>query len=463
MHSPLRSRRLKRTEELCGKSRRSRGASPEHAFVVLESFALKEFSMLHSCRFLFVLPLVAVLLNGRMSAQSDCYLPDNLDGSCCSAAAFPMVPQFSLPEEIPALGLCFDHCAEPQTHNVRIDFGETFYGGCDSFTALMIVLEGAFSPTQLLIGNLTADYSRTWSEFGPGGKILVWRYIVRVDLGVPQALDPTPCIVPACITPGEIETDAFFYGYLDFAVCLDAVPQEEPIVVLMLYHNTDYFIHMASVSSNPGVYHPAQSYAIVAHSVPLIAQNNFVAASNVVPEATAPNYHPVYGAMRDFGYMNHCYAPSYILPLTAILKIISTGCSGGFKTLREFSTDNTLCNSAAWHSLTYGFPSLPWYHMVSTSIGRWTASSVYPGNQNVWADEGLFSHQEECGSKLLEVKYGATTENTVNGYEMVEPIEGLRAFTDLVDNYTAPWLGPYPPILVGFVMSSDHVIYVSPK
>jgi hypothetical protein len=132
-------------------------------------------------------------------------------------------------------------------------------------------------------------------------------------------------------------------------------------------------------------------------------------------------------------------------------------------TLRKFSGVTTCVNGAglpgAWSSLNIAFPTLPWFDMVSQSIGTWSNPNVYPGKETAWVDEGLFIHQDACTGDFVEIKYGGSTNG---GWNAILPIPGVFTnFTDIADNYSASLAGPYPTPIVGSVRPTDHLIYVN--
>jgi len=152
----------------------------------------------------------------------------------------------------------------------------------------------------------------------------------------------------------------------------------------------------------------------------------------------------------------------------ASLTLLGAGCLNTMlanpkqQSLRQFNGVTGCVNTAGvpgqWVSLLVNFPVLPWYHLVSTSFGMWTNPGVYPGQESAWADEGLFVHRDTCSGSFVELKYGGST---LGGWTAFTPIGPVKAFTDLVDNYTAPSAGPYPTPILGSVRPSDHLIYVN--
>ncbi len=118
---------------------------------------------------------------------------------------------------------------------------------------------------------------------------------------------------------------------------------------------------------------------------------------------------------------------------------------------------NTSGQNGSFQSVALNFPTLPWFHLVSASIGQWTNPNVWPGNERAWVDEGVFIHQNVCTGNWVNVNYGATTKD---GWQILHPVL-LTTFTDLADNYNAPLFGPYPGPIVGNVKLSTKLIYVT--
>src|SRR5262249_51118515 len=133
------------------------------------------------------------------------------------------------------------------------------------------------------------------------------------------------------------------------------------------------------------------------------------------------------------------------------------------QTLRQFSGTTNCVNTAgvngSWASLNVSFPTLPWFHMVTTSIGTWGNGNVYPGKESASVDEGLFVHSSACTGDYVELKYGGSTKD---GWKVNLPVGAIiTQFTDLADNWSAPLAGPYPLPIEGNVMPTDHLLYVN--
>jgi hypothetical protein len=304
------------------------------------------------------------------------------------------------------------------------------------------------------------DYTRTWDEIDPSGLAAqVWRFTAKADLSFLTPGTPPFCPTPGCIIPNGPYQTAFFYGYVDYVACTSSGAWEN---VLVLYHACDRFIHAPGLSDKPGSFHPGISYAIVApHSAaqPFIPFNMIAPGGPVLGEATRT----VNGTTPPAT----CFVEDHVLQ--AALTPLGAGCVCTLstwpkqQTLRQFSGQTNCTNTAGvpggWVSLNVSWPTLPWFHMVSTSLGCWANPVVYPGDECVWVDEGLFVRRDACSGDFVELKYGATTRY---GWQTLLPIPVIvQTFTDLADNYSAPVGGPYPTPILGSVRPTDHLIYVN--
>jgi hypothetical protein len=306
------------------------------------------------------------------------------------------------------------------------------------------------------------DYTRTWNEVDPiGTPIQVWRFTAKADLSIPPGALLVNCPTPPCLAPIGPHPTAFFYGYVDYASCSGAAGSWQNVLVLS--HPADRFIHSPGLSDKPGIFHPGQSYAIIA---PHSAVQPFVPANNIASGG------PVIGVgMRDVNVGG--IPPTLCLvmdPITqGLMTKLGAGCMANITagpkehTLRQFSGQSTCITSAGtpggFASLNINFPFLPWLHMVTTSIGTWSNANIYPGKETAWVDEGLFVHQSACTGDYVELKYGASTRG---GFTAFSPPGAISTnFTDLVNNYSAPLAGPYPFPILGSLRPSVHLVYVN--
>jgi hypothetical protein len=403
----------------------------------------------------FVCTLLAGTAPG-VSAQ--CFGPDNLDIGPCCAPTIANVPQFPK-AALPGMGICWNACAVSGTQDVRADWTTPRQASCGEYDTLLTVTDAFGGP--LVSGKLVLDYTRTWLETDVSGLThQVWRFAAKADLFLVPGGGVPPCTVPTCITPVGGQPTAFYYGYVDYMSCAAGDPWEN---VLVLYHACDRFIHAPGLSDRPGVFHPGGAYAIVAPHSP---------AQPFLPVNQVASGGPLFGeAARDIDTSTP--PPTLCIvedPVVAgAMSPLGAGCVCTLttlpkhQTLRKFS-GTTACVDAAgipggWASLDIAFPTLPWKHMITSSIGRWTSPFVYPGQESAWVDEGLFVHQDPCHGNFLELKYGGSTRD---GWTPLLPIPVLLPnFTDIADNYTAPLFGPYPAPILGSIRPTEHLIYVN--
>ncbi len=407
---------------------------------------------------LFLAPLLALFCAlPPQSARAQCFGPDGLDVGPCCAPTLANVPLFS-GAALPGLGICWTTCTVTGQQNLRVDWTLPRNPSCGQYDTLLTVSDAFGTP--LMSGKLMMDYTRTWLETDlAGGARQVWRFTAKADLFQIPGGTP-PCTVPSCITPAGGQGTAFWYGYVDYSACAATGQFENALV---LYHACDKFIHQPGLSDRPGVFHPAGSYAIVAPHSP---------AQPFAPFNQVASGGPLVGeAARNIDTVTPQPAPCVVEdPVVAgAMNPLGAGCMCTFtaqpkqQTLRNFSGTTACVNAigvpGGWASLNILFPTLPWIHMVTTSIGRWTSPLTYPGQESAWVDEGLFVHHDPCAGDFIEIKYGGTTRD---GWAATLP-SGLpvKNFTDLVSNYSAPLFGPYPGPVYGSTQTSDHLIYVN--
>ncbi len=402
---------------------------------------------------------LSVVAPVRAPAQA-CFGPDGLDvpGACCQPV-FPTLPTF--PNVlVGGLGICWTNCNVSSTNNLTVRWDPPTEVTCAQYdTNLTVVDQG--SGTTVMQGTLHLDYTRTWDELTTNGTaVQVWRFAAKADLSTPPGITPV-CSVPTCLPPAGNQTSAFFYGYVDYA-CPNTAGAFD--AVLVLYHACDRFIHRPGFSDKPGSYHPAGSYAIVA---PHTVSQPFTPANMVAPSGGA-----LFGeAARDSGPVTPqpfiCISEDPVV--SGSMLNLATGCvctlnpNGVHHTLRQFR-GQTACTQpggipGGWASLAINFPVNPWFHLVSSSIGRWNNPNDYPSTERAWVDEGIFVHQSACTGDWADIKYGGTTRG---GWQPLLPIPVITTkFTDLADNYSAPLTGPYPTPILGSVRPTDRLVYVN--
>jgi hypothetical protein len=386
------------------------------------------------------------------AASAQCLVPDNLNGPCCApvVANLPVFP----PVTLPGIGICWVNCTPTQTCT-QVTLGMPQQIACAQYSIPFEVRDCAGN--LLLISKLHADYTRTWEEFPIAGAppIQVWRFTIKADMNAGPAPVPLGCPVPTCL---GAHPSAFYYGYLDYAQTCQPGGGFEAAVAL--YHGCDKFQHDPLLSDKPGVFHPGTSYAVVAPSTPA---NPFIPALSPAPAG------PVFAeALRNVPPTTAaatCIAEEPIVQ--GVVQFLAQACACPFAFVPPQVTARhiqalTACNSSI-NSLNL-FPAFPWFEVMSTSLGSWTTAASYPGPERIWADEGIFLHQDTCdtpGALTLfgEIKYGATT---LGGYPAVDFAgQALNKFTDLVNNYAvkvgAPIVGPF----VGSVYPSRHLAYLN--
>ncbi len=403
---------------------------------------------------LFRVYLVAILGMFTVAAEGQCLLHDNLDtGTCCASV------NVVLPSNFPnigtqAKGICWNSCAvSAQTCNFVSVTPPTPTPICSVYKAQIDVSDCAGQ--SLMTGALVLDYTRTWEESVVAGQAdyQVWRFVAKVEMSKANTL-PASCPTPACL---DSVSDCFFYGYVDYARHCQTLAWESSLV---LFHGCDDFQHKPVFSSTPGVFHPGESYAIVA---PDTVANPFV-------PALAP---PIGGglvaeAMRSLSNFpgTPCFTEDFLV--SGQFTPDQTGCVCPLGNT-PFQYTTAVMDGVGFCGNAFGdlnlWPTFPWYDVVTASIGTWTTPASYPGPERVWAAEGLFRYGDVCNAtgvieKSFDIFYGAITEQ---GYQVLPtPIHLLtQNFVDLASNYTAPTSGPYPFPIYGFTIPTEHLIYVN--
>ena len=414
-------------------------------------------------RTLFAALATTALFALTPTSSGQCFGPDGLDVGGCCAPAQAILPQFPQ-AALPGLGICWNSCNVSAQTDLRVNWAPPASPSCAQYTTTVTVTH-AGSGMPLLGGLMVLDYTRTWIEANPvtGQLIQVWRFVAKADLSslVPTGVTP-PCPVPTCLPPFGPHPTAFYYGYVDYAQDCGVLTGFQN--TLVLFHGCDFLQHKPGLSSRPGVFHPTTTYAIVApHSSlnPFVPANLPAPGGPLIAEAVRKISLPgtvacmteeriAHGDLLPF--VTGCLCPPAALPPQFTLSIY-----------RGVGT----CPDAAglpssFDSLAVAFPTLPWFHLTTISIGFWSSAAAYPGEEVVWVDEGLFKYYDSCVSnRFYEVNYGATTDRGWTVIPTNPTIPPSQRFKDLADNYSAPVVGAHPLPLLGNIMPTDHLIYTN--
>ena len=407
---------------------------------------------------------VATLAALAAPAQAQCFGPDNLSGPCWSPRDL-LVPQFPA-IQLPGLGICWEKCNPTKQECLVVGMTTPVPSACGQYTAL--VSADTCSGIPALLGDAVLDYTRTWSEATPDGELLqVWRFALKVDMRLTAPAGITLCPVPPCLFTHDT---AFFYGYVDYALrCDSTAPIFQHAVVL--YHACDDFIHRPGLSDRPGTFHPEASYAIVA---PHTSANPFdptiqmpATGGPLVAEAVR-NVGPAGGAFT-------CIAEERIVAGDKLPLLSGCACPLGFNAFQQTAVrfkglgacPSPTSAGSSFTSLNF-WPKLPWFEMITTSIGCWTTDASYPGKECAYVDEGLFLYEDSCvtaGGNLasfVEVHYGGSTKE---GY-VVLPVGPIgptltQNFTDIASNFSVSLADPVALPILGSVRPTRHLIYVN--
>jgi len=387
------------------------------------------------------------------AADAQCFGPDNLGGLPCCTSTFASLPSFPA-TSIQAQGICWDACALSGQTCMKLSLGAPALSFCSKYMAPIETFDCAGIP--LLKGLMTLDYTRTWEETPVIGAAptQVWRFAAKVDMAASSAAPPM-CPVPNCSQlPGST---AFYYGYVDYTLnCATGIFE----TAVVLYHGCDRFIHDATFSSIPGAFHPTRTFAIVG---PDTVANPFVPSIMLPPTGTL-----VDEAMRRVtpDPIGSCFAEEHIQQ--GIFQPLITGCLCPLAFQPPQQAGNHIDASGvcggAFKSLNL-WPIVPWFELTTTSIGRWSNGSSYPGPEHASVAEGLLLYTDVCDPtgatvQSFDIFYGALTQG---GYTIPPtPIAVLTdRFLDLASNYSLPTSLPVVLPLFGKVAPTDHLIYVN--
>jgi hypothetical protein len=392
-----------------------------------------------------VLAVLTAILAVPAEAQL-CLGPDGLTGPCCSAATITVPPP--LPgASLPSAGVCWIGCS-PSTSSIFITCSPPAQIWCGSYQAQLSVDDA--SGVSILSGLLELDYSRTWTEFNDDGdELQVWRMLAKTDMRASGTSGACP--VPACLATGAT---AFFYGHIDYAYNCSTTNWE---VAISLFHPGDLFIHNPASSSIPGPYHATRSYALVGPDLP----------ANPFSPTLLP---PVTGAVTG-GAVRRVAPPgaacAFEEPLTSgNLWTFQQGCACPLNPAPlQYSAQPFWANSSCGSGFLSLWTPAPhwWRRMITISLGTWTGSgpgTPYPGDENLWANEVVFSYTDGCSSTTrIELHYGVMTDQ---GFAVVpdtqRPYQTMRMI-DLASNFTAA--GGLVPPYVGSVVRTTHVVHAN--
>jgi hypothetical protein len=401
----------------------------------------------------------ALLFAFAPQADAQCFSDDGYDASSCCSPAIPNLPLFP-PSSLPGTGICWTDCTlSAQTCTVVALSPPTPSSTvCTQYTTGIDVLD--CSGNQLMQGLVTLDYTRTWNEQTPttSDPIQVWRFAAKVDMSSPLTGTPV-CPVPSCAMTSA--STAFYYGYVDYAFNCVLASWETAVV---LYHGCDEFVHRPGFSAVPGVYHPPSTFAIVA---PDTAANPFVVGVTLPPAGILVNE-----AMRRVTPDSSGTCFTEVQVQQGVFQPLVNGCLCPLSLTPPqqagvLMNGSGVCGTAGFQTLNL-FPVAPWYELITTSIGRWSNTSSYPGPESAGVAEGLLLYTDVCDpsgitTSSFDIFYGGLT---TGGYTVLggggAPVPLTNRFVDLASNYSNLVGTPISFPLFGVVAPTDHLIYVNP-
>jgi hypothetical protein len=407
--------------------------------------------------------VIGAALGAPLDAQCN-GIPDGFTGPCWDPVTPNRPAGVGEGFTIEAGGICWKECAPVEQVPLQVDLGVSNPGMCGTSFSLRVT--DSTSGAIILSGaSGFMEYTRTWGETTAAGALYqVHRFLLRIDLSPIKGA--TSCPVPACVHPGAFPI-SYFYGYVDYAVpCLSkAAPDDHQLIEhsLVLFHNIDGFIHPPIWSALPGAFHKESTYAIVG---PDTAAQPFIPANAPHP-AGSMSAEAVRTIVSPAG-LPACIAEERVAQSSLSLPI--TGCSCPLDlsipslSLSPWSGIGSCPVPSLWAAFNF-WPTLPWYDLVSTSLGTWSDPDSYPGREHVWANEGLFGYIDGCYTgadvhdTFFEVMYGATT---AGGLQIVPGINFWSSdiLIDMGSNYSTPSNAmPIPLPFVGFAVPGRHLIY----
>ena len=399
---------------------------------------------------------LAVLLASPPAAQ--CTFFDGLNGPCCSTVtpALPTFPGFNLTGS----GFCWDSCGLAATECVDLFVSFPLQVSCTQYQSQLSVQLCAGIPSMSGFP-LVLDYTRTWTETAPTGiDYQVWRFAAKVDMSAGLVAG---CPAPPCLGP---QPTAFFYGYVDYALnCATNMFSQ----TLVLFHNCDAYIHDPAHSDKPGVFHPTQTFAIVA---PDTAANPFFPAASPRPGGAL-----TFEALRRAAPAGSTICQAEEPLAGGVLAPIISGCACPLSfaspqnTASVFSgmgscvgVDGLVSRFDSINTMIFGFP---WFHLLTTSIGSWVTPSEYPGPERVFVEEGVLAYHDSCATapplssgNSVDFVYGGSSSGGWTAF----PLPGGPSFANFLDvasNRFIPLPGPAAPPFTGSVLPTRHLIYVN--
>lgn len=395
--------------------------------------------------FFGIFSIFSLILAGPAAAVL-CQGPDGLTGACCTSTTL------SIPSPLPgttmqSVAICWNACV-PSTDPIIVTLSSPAPGFCGAYQAQLTVDD--ISGSGLMSGLVFLDYTRTWTEFNnDGDELQVWRMAAKTDLMLSGTT--VPCPVPICLAAAPT---AFFYGHIDYAFNCVTSGWE---ISASLFHSCDRFIHDPIASSIPAPHHPPTAYAIVG---PDVSSNPFV------PTILSPFTGPITGgAIRRVAIPGTpCLTEDPLVSGGLGLNLQGCACPLSLSPA-QYSTQpfSAVGSCGGTFSAINTPPPHFWKRMITTSLGTWTGAgpgTPYPGNENLWANEGFFFVTDVCtGITRVESHYGVMTDQ---GFPVSPDIQRpwlTMRMIDLASNFDSSY-GFFPPF-VGNVMTTSHTIHAN--
>ena len=392
-----------------------------------------------------LIPLIAgALLGGAPPAAAQCFGPDGLDIGPCCAPALPdpaALPGASLPGPRHLLGplhgtsSACSRCPGPRRPSP-----------CGEYTTPLTVVDRHLRP---------ADPDRQdacWTTRARGSRSIP-RASPRRSGASPRRPICRPCPArPAALPDAQLHRagrPAPHRLLLRLRGLLGLRGRRARGERARALPRCDRFIHAPGLSDKPGVFHPGQSFAIV-------APHSTRAALHARP--THRRRRPA--RRRGHAHTSTCRACRRRSAWSRTASTQGAHAPAGRRLREHHDHQPQAADAAALHGHDLPAPTRPACPAAgprSTSTSRRCRGSTWsprasargptPTSTRARSSPGWMracsSTRTRARGDLVELKYGGSTPG---GWTALLPVAGGRhaSFTDIADNYTAPLPGPYP-------------------
>lgn len=407
--------------------------------------------------------LLSLLLIGGVQGQGCVIGDDGFNIGCCVPVQQANLPNF------PALTLggrygCLRNCTLEAEFTPTVVLGAPTMVTCDYYVIPLTV--GPAAGPVSFSGSLLAKYARTWTQPNAAGQQRqIWRFLVNTDATFNiTAVSGIPCPVPpSAIGPAGNPTPVHFVGHIDYACQFDpTVPTGQSWRVAMSLTHFKGCLSHAPFSQRPLVgpaAHNDRTYVLVAPSA-----FSFMPVPEpmgpVIAESTRSSF---LSLLPAFSYQ--CFGEARMGQ--GNLQTISQNCLScgpipiGVPNIWKHQMLNAtaFCNGVAVPVNSIPVPGLFPGGLAGLTVGRWAATSGFPGAEDLTVYVGAISQPPLCSaipSTGFHVVTGVGTRNTQPGV-LWGPPGGppitSRQFVDLQNMRILPLLQPG----IGSLFASDQI------